>query len=297
MRWHRDLSRYAHKAVWGARVVGVGAALRGAARLATIKLRRPRSVMVKLRSGPHIEMEYPHQLVPALVVFGDLIDPEYDFLRAVARPDWVVIDIGAAIGQFTVYAALLPGTTVHAYEPSIANVATLERNLQRNGVAPHVVVHKVALGEKNGDGLFVTAPNAFVSRLDEPHPGELTETVAVRTLAHELDVLGLDHVAVIKINVAGSEPEVLAGAERFLEAGNASILVVLVGTRSITWYKKLHDLGYKAFFYHPVRRELTEVRHFDVVSITSPPWPARHLLFVHVAAIRRGILADIRCQS
>ena len=43
-------------------------------------------------------------------LIGDLIDPEYPFLAAVAQPGWTFLDFGAAIGQFGVFAAF----TAHA---------------------------------------------------------------------------------------------------------------------------------------------------------------------------------------
>ena len=39
-----------------------------------------------------------------------------------------------------------------------------------------------------------------------------TELVSVRTLTADFQRLGLDHVSVLKINVAGYEPQVIEGA-------------------------------------------------------------------------------------
>jgi FkbM family methyltransferase len=78
-------------------------------------------------------------------MFGDLIDPEFAFLRSIARPDWVVADVGAAIGQFTIFATGLPCAVVHAFEPSGASVATLKLNISRNDVIDRVKIHIIAI--------------------------------------------------------------------------------------------------------------------------------------------------------
>jgi FkbM family methyltransferase len=113
---------------------------------------------------------YPKQLVTALVVFGDLIDPEYAFLREVGRPDWIFLDVGAAIGQFTVFAAGCVGGWVHAFEPSPENLATLKANIRANGIADRVSVHAVALSDQAGEAEFTTEANPFMSHLDAGSP-------------------------------------------------------------------------------------------------------------------------------
>ncbi len=96
---------------WGIRVVGVVPTVVGVGRLIAARLRAGPLVVIRLKSGSELQMSYPRQLVPALVVFGDYIDPEFDFLRRVARSDWIVVDVGAAIGQFSVFAARLAIST------------------------------------------------------------------------------------------------------------------------------------------------------------------------------------------
>src|SRR5262245_24553105 len=79
---------------WGTRTVGWMYTVLGGLRLFWLWFTRPRTVEVRLRSsGAILGFAYPTQLVPALVVFGDLIDPEYAFLAAVVRPDWIFLDV------------------------------------------------------------------------------------------------------------------------------------------------------------------------------------------------------------
>ncbi|MDB5586645.1 MAG: methyltransferase FkbM family [Devosia sp.] len=278
---------------WGMRAVGPGRVLQGAARLALLRVRRPKRSEVKLRSGTVMEFDYPSQFPPMLVMFGDLVDPEFAFLRAIARPGWTVVDVGAAIGQFTLFAASL-GAKVHAFEPSGANVATLGRNLERNGVAGRVRVHQVALSNTTGEARFQTDARTWLSRLDRSDGGEL---VPVQRLSDTLGELSLPHVSVLKINVSGYEPAVMEGAWRFLEEGGADILVLLLGLESLPWYEKIAGLGYRFFYYHPPRKTLHEVTAFDASSVLDHrPWPARHIIAVRSGAIDEGVVSGLNIR-
>jgi FkbM family methyltransferase len=292
-----DRVRNVHdKLRWGVKAVGVGATLRGAGRLGSLLLRRPRHSEVRLRCGPVLEFGFPEQVPYALLMFGDLIDPEYSFLRRVARPGWIVADVGAAIGQFTTFAATLPCSAIHAFEPSAANIEALQQNIARNSVSHIAHVHPIALSNVEGEARFGTAAKTWVSGLSAN--GE--EIVPVRTLTAEFERLGLTHVSVLKINVAGFEPGVIEGGERFLANGGADILVLLLGLPSLPWYAKLAEYGYRFFYFHPGQNTLFEVTAFDPASVLDHrPWPARHILAVHQRAIDAyvGPILPIRALS
>jgi FkbM family methyltransferase len=284
-----------HKFRWGARVVGFGPASFGALRLLALRLGHRERAEVRLRSGATIGFDVPSQVPPALVMFRTLIDPEFRFLAEVARPDWVVVDVGAAIGQFSVFSARLPVEVVHAFEPSGSNVASLRRNVADNDLADRVEVHQVALSDWVGEQEFATQGNTYLSRLDQAVPAALaSELVPVRTLAGECERLGLERVSVLKINVAGYEPEVLSGAVPLLASGSVSILVLLIGERSVGWYERCRDWGYRFFFYEPDARVLREVSDVRLSTLERPPWPARHVIAVHRDLLAGADLAPVR---
>lgn len=283
----RSLLRKAHnlgdKMLWGTRVVGMRATTRGAVRLGYLYARRPSKSEVQLRSGQILEFAFPSQVPTALLTFGDFIDPEFAFLREIYRPGWVVADVGAAIGQFALFAATLPSAKVHAFEPSSANVAALTRNIDRNGVGDRVEVHRIAYSNTESEAYFETTASTWLSGLSETG----TEPVSVRTLAADFERLGLDHVSILKINVAGFEPQVIEGAEAFLARGGADILILLLGLASLPWYAKLATYGYRFFYYHPLQTALYEVTSFDADSVLGHrPWPARNIIAIHQSAMK-----------
>lgn len=280
---------------WGARVVGFWPAVAGGIRLARLRLGRRDRARVRLRSGATISFDVPSQVPPALVMFRTLIDPEFEFLSAIARPDWVVLDVGAAIGQFSVFAARLPVDVVHAFEPSTSNVSSLRRNIEDNHLDGRVHVHQLALSDRVGEQEFATQGNSYLSRLDQASTeGLSSELVAVRTLAGECERQGLTRISVLKVNVAGYEPEVLAGAVPLLSSGAVSILVLLIGERSVDWYRRCADWGYRFFFYQPDERVLREVADLELSTLEHPPWPARHVIAVHRDALAAGAVASVR---
>jgi FkbM family methyltransferase len=223
--------------------------------------------------------------VPTLVVFGDLIDPEYAFLEAVARPSWTFVDVGAAIGQFTVFAALSASGRVHAFEPGSENLVTLRSNIARNGIGDRVTIHQMALSNCTGEVEFTTASNPFMSRLDRAGP-TTGKRVAVDTLTNVVEKFGIDHVSVLKINVAGFEPEVIEGAMPILAQERVDILVLLIGRPSYGVYRKISGLGYRFFFFHPRSQRLHAISSIDDEGlIVNRPWPARNVLAIRSAAI------------
>ncbi len=288
------------KLAWGLRVAGPWSACAGLGRMALLTLLRPARAQVRLRSGPVIEFDYPLQAPPVLLMFGDFIDPEFAFLRLVAKPGWQVIDVGAAIGQFSVFASrCLPGATINAFEPSITNFATLERNIARNGATGRITAHQYALAGHEGTAMFATTPSIWTSHLidgNDEHQGG--EPVSVRTLATVLPELNLGRVHVLKINVAGFEPGVLEGAMPCLAAGQVDVLILLLGLASLSYYQTIAGLGYRFFYYHPEQKTLYEVTEFDENSVLAHrPWPARHIIGIRREAVSELVAGKVTLRS
>ncbi len=123
-----------------------------------------------------------------------------------------VLDVGANIGNHTVYFAGVVGCRVHAFEPIPSTFAVLEENIRRNGLDGHVQAHMLALGD--GDG------HAEVAAFD---PGNLGGTT-LRLKDHgDIRVSSIDHlelcgpVRLIKIDAEGMDVSVLAGAKKLIE--------------------------------------------------------------------------------
>jgi len=128
-----------------------------------------------------------------------------------------VLDIGANIGVSSVYfASVFPQARVFAFEPSPDNVPLLKRNADGLG---RVQVVPVALGEQDGALEFFASEAAAnfggFSRFGAGSDTGRKTAVPIRHAARQLSELGVSSADVIKIDVEGSEWEILStlGAE------------------------------------------------------------------------------------
>ncbi|MGH2582469.1 MAG: FkbM family methyltransferase [Anaerolineales bacterium] len=106
------------------------------------------------------------------------LDRFYERCGFPLQEDWVVIDIGAGLGEFTLDAARHPNNRVYAYEPFGPSFELLKANLNLNRVA-NVEAFQEAVAEEGG-----------VVRLDISEP----EPIKMHTVGHNengLEVLAI----------------------------------------------------------------------------------------------------------
>jgi FkbM family methyltransferase len=127
-----------------------------------------------------------------------------------------LVDAGAHVGNHTAYlAAFVPYTTIHAFEPLPAHLPLLLDNVF---AYQRVLVHPVALSDHVGAVPWRPEPtNLGHSRVAE---GAEHEVAAVT-----LDSVGLQRVRLIKLDVEGHEPQVLAGAKTTLERWQPLVVI------------------------------------------------------------------------
>jgi FkbM family methyltransferase len=154
----------------------------------------------------------------------DLTDWLSEYLSS-CRPG-LFVDAGANVGWHALHAARMPGVeAVVAFEPDPTNAWLFDRN--RSQVDGKIILMVAALAEKRGTALLHRYKNSNPGRHSIAVGYNLGSIlVPVVDLDGALDDLGFGDqpIAVLKIDVEGFEPAVIAGARRAL--GRTQVVVL-----------------------------------------------------------------------
>lgn len=119
----------------------------------------------------------------------------------------VVVDVGANVGNHTIYLAAVAGCRVEAFEPDTSLADAIVRSARLNRLTKQVTVHPVALGAVAGAGTLVTPDRTNIG-------GQHVDVGTGDIPVHTLDEAGVPRpVAALKLDVEGMELDVLRGAE------------------------------------------------------------------------------------
>ncbi len=187
--------------------------------------------IVLLGNGLPIEVD-PRDLVSGWIARQGYWEAEtVAFVERWLRPGMTVIDAGAHVGQYAMVASrrIGPGGRVHAFEPHPDLYPVLRRNLDRAGCR-NVVAHPLALGSAHEERPFYLHPidnlGASSLRASATNRDRPAVRVQVTTLDAYLAAHGVSRVDLLKIDVEGSERDLLAGAARTLAANPDVVLVI-----------------------------------------------------------------------
>jgi FkbM family methyltransferase len=153
-------------------------------------------------------------------------------MLAISKGD-VIFDIGANVGSVTQDAALLVGRrgSVHSFEPSPTTMRYLQHRLVCLGLS-NVILNVFALGAVSGTAILYEYSENFggsSSLRPGAAPGQhlsVKTQVAVKVLDDYVEKNSIAQVRLIKMDVQGSEIDVLHGASRLLTAPNRPALFV-----------------------------------------------------------------------
>jgi FkbM family methyltransferase len=127
----------------------------------------------------------------------------------------VVVDIGANIGFFALLIqSMAPGSTVHCFEPAASARERLMRNVRANNLQPSVIVHPLGVSDHNGYAALSGHANSgqrSLAKIDGSN--NHAESVAIVDLATALAMTEADDIALLKIDIEGSEIELMRGSQ------------------------------------------------------------------------------------
>lgn len=207
-----------------------------------------------------------------------------------------VIDVGANTGFYSLLAAVTGAAAVHAFEPVAEIAEVLAANLRSSEAADRVVLHRVALDEREGTAALYLplAGHGLVETSASLERGFRASHSEVREIAvGRLDRLlspgpWRGRPVVMKLDVETHEPAVLRGATEWLAAVRPAIVCeVLPEVDRAALTAPLAAAGYRHFALvadgAPDRPRLVETpgvvpdhRHRDHVFLPADaaPWLA-----------------------
>ena len=170
-------------------------------------------------------------------------EPEtLDWIDSSVKEGDLFFDIGANIGGFSLYAALRhPRVKVVAFEPEYANLHLLKDNIIENHLEKRVEVYSIALSNCTGMSFLHiqdftpgaslhTESRQMLARTRTDQPVIWREGISSFTLDELCAHIGLSP-NVMKIDVDGTEAEILEGAGQTLRSENLRSLLIEMPTQ------------------------------------------------------------------
>jgi FkbM family methyltransferase len=161
---------------------------------------------LRLRNGVVIEGAPGALLVP---LYKEIFYRDEYGLRADPLPAGaVVVDVGANIGVFALYAAAAGASRVFAFEPFPDSFALLRRNAEHNRLASIVPRQLALAGESGTRSLFLAGRHGTNSLFGD---GAAVQ-VECRTLADVFAAEAIERCHFLKLDCEGAEYEILLAA-------------------------------------------------------------------------------------
>jgi FkbM family methyltransferase len=194
---------------------------------------------------------HARSLMDLWIIKETCLDRDYERIGEELQDGWIVLDIGAGLGDFTIYAAKSgPHSRIYAYEPFPESYALLQENLKLNAV-DNVQSFPYAVSDGRSARLALALHGEAVQHRAALASSPVAATVDVpcTSLDRVLSDAGLSRCDFLKIDVEGAEYSILLGASD--EALSAFRRVCLEYHDGVTPYSHadlvrfLQDKGYQ----------------------------------------------------
>ena len=157
-------------------------------------------------------------------------EPEtIQWIQEYIRPGEILFDIGANIGQYSIFCAVTKkGTVVYSFEPSAANFARLNENISVNGLSGSVIPYNLAFSDKTNLARFqitTLKPGYAMHQLEDrdnssyldPSQYSHVQGIFTTSMDEAINRLGLPIPHHIKIDVDGVENLIVRGGGSLLK--------------------------------------------------------------------------------
>lgn len=150
-----------------------------------------------------------------------------------------VVDVGANIGAFSLYEALIRGARkIIAFEPSPAVFPRLARNLEINRVLSTTAIN-AAVGCEAKVLRFSEGRMSINGKVTDEGP------IVVRCTTLDAELSDVQKIEILKVDTEGYELEVLAGAPQTLKKTERIVLELHFADEKAQLDSVLHPLGFE----------------------------------------------------
>jgi FkbM family methyltransferase len=268
------MGRGLKKLTGGIEQFGILRSATGLIRYLKFRITKPeRGTVTTIADKLVINFAYPKQFMGTLVVFRELVEPEYRFLRKALSRESVFLDIGGGIGNYSMCAGRVVNGPIHIFEPLEENVQTIRTNLQNNKLESKVKLNCVALSSAEGYGHMARPDDrdVFGSKLESVATKPSEGSVAVTTIDAYCAKNTIQYVDVIKMDVEGHEHEVIEGAKRLIDEKRVGVLILETDHRLHAFYNSLQARGFHFFYYDPRNDSLKRIFPINEESLLDEP--------------------------
>lgn len=155
-----------------------------------------------LKSGHTIKLSSnTHDSLTVMVIF---CRKEYGDIEK----DSIVVDIGANIGVFSLYAAINGAKKVYAYEPNPEAFQSLQSNIRINRLEDVIVPFNLGVSGSDNEKIFIKNQSSPYNKVEHSASLDTVEidTVSLSTIVNSIGGEGID---LCKIDCEGAEYDVL----------------------------------------------------------------------------------------
>jgi FkbM family methyltransferase len=184
--------------------------------LETMKLYGKNGIDYLLYVGGNLFLMEMNYVCYEQILYGEGYTKSYDDLK-----EKIVVDAGANIGGFSIFAAKNGAKKVYAFEPIMGSVEIIKKNAILNGCEKIIEIIPFALGDKNEKAKIVTTGAGDVcASMVFTRPGVGTTDIEIKTL-DSYDI----KIGVLKMDVEGYENNILKGGKKILTK-NKPLMVI-----------------------------------------------------------------------
>lgn len=174
------------------------------------------------------------------------------FAMHLLRPGELFVDVGSNVGSYAVLAGSI-GARCVAFEPVPSSFRRLLDNIALNRYEDRVTALNLAVGDTRSSALM-TSDEDTTNRI-------VTASDLRRNAVVEVQMVRLDDVVdgdpvLIKIDVEGSEPEVLRGAYSLLRRKSLLGVIIEVNRNHAVLHAQMRQAGFLPYDYFPFERKI-----------------------------------------